>query len=147
MAIYSLSWTRYVMIMDLACDTIMERYLTTLDSPFLRYFFSKTEARKQGNSDTEWYYSTLPDPQDVSTNQIQDSYIILYRIYARDTIFLDLRAYVKVGYATLRDPKIHEFTNFGIPTSNNTRDMIPTLCQHWNTVSELTAAETTWCLN
>ena len=45
--------TRYVMIMDLACDTIMERYLTTFDSPFLRYFFSKTEARKQGNSDTE----------------------------------------------------------------------------------------------
>ena len=42
---------------------------------FLRYFFSKTEARKQGNSDTEWY-STLPDPQDVSANQIRDSYII-----------------------------------------------------------------------
>ena len=75
MAIYSLSWTRYVMILDIACDTIMERYLTTLDSPFLRYFFSKTEARKQGNSDTEWY-STLPDPKDVSTNLIRDSYII-----------------------------------------------------------------------
>ena len=44
-------------------------------------------------------------------------------------IFLDLRAYVKVGYATLCDPKMHEFTNFGIPTSNITGDMIPTLCQ------------------
>ena len=29
------------MIMDLACDTFMERYLTTLDSPYLRYFFLK----------------------------------------------------------------------------------------------------------
>ena len=57
------------MIMDLACDTFKERYLTTLDSPFLRYFFSKTEARKQGNSDTEGKL-TLRDPQDVSTNQI-----------------------------------------------------------------------------
>ena len=61
------------MNMDLACDTFMKPYLTTLDSPFLRYF-SKTEARKQGYSDTEWY-STLRDPQDVSTNQIWDSYI------------------------------------------------------------------------
>ena len=42
---------------------------------FTIFFSSKTEARKQGNSDTEWY-STLPDPQDVSTNQIRDSYII-----------------------------------------------------------------------
>ena len=62
------------MIMDLACDTFMERYLTTLDSPFFTIFFSKTKARKQGNSDTEWY-STLRDPHDVSTNQIWDSYI------------------------------------------------------------------------
>ena len=51
-------------------------------------------------------------------------------IYPRDTIFLDLRAYVKVGYAAVRDSKMHEFTNFGIPTSNNTGDMIPALCQH-----------------
>ena len=29
------------MIMDLACNTFMERFLTTLDSPFLRYFFLK----------------------------------------------------------------------------------------------------------
>ena len=60
--------------MDLACDTFMECYLTTLDNPFLRYFFSETEARKQGNSNTKWY-STLRDPQDVSTNQIWYSYI------------------------------------------------------------------------
>ena len=46
-----------------------------IGQPIFTIFFSKTEARKQGNSDTEWY-STLPDPQDVSTNQIQDSYII-----------------------------------------------------------------------
>ena len=42
--------------------------------PIFTIFFSKTEARKQGNSDTEWN-STLRDPQDVSTNQIWDSYI------------------------------------------------------------------------
>ena len=41
---------------------------------FTLFFFSKTEAGKQGNSDTEWY-STLRDLQDVSTNQIWDSYI------------------------------------------------------------------------
>ena len=29
------------MIIDLACDTIMERYLTTLDSPFYDIFFLK----------------------------------------------------------------------------------------------------------
>ena len=46
-----------------------------IGQPIFTIFFSKTEARKQGNSDTEWY-STLPDPQDVSTNQIRDSYII-----------------------------------------------------------------------
>ena len=62
------------MIMDLACGTFMESYLTALDSPFLRYFFSKTEDRTQGNSDTEWY-STLRDPQDVSTHQNWDSYV------------------------------------------------------------------------
>ena len=42
--------------------------------PIFTIFFSKTEARKQGNSDKEWN-STLRDPQDVSTNQIWDSYI------------------------------------------------------------------------
>ena len=29
------------MIMDIACDTFMERYLTTMDSPFVRFFFRK----------------------------------------------------------------------------------------------------------
>ena len=42
--------------------------------PIFTIFFSKTEARKQGNRDTE-RYSTLRDPQDVSTNRIWDSYI------------------------------------------------------------------------
>ena len=28
------------------------------------------------------------------------------------------------GYATLRHPKIHAYTKFGIPTSNNIRDML-----------------------
>ena len=37
------------MVMDLACDTFMERYLTT-DSSFYD-IFSKTEAKNQGHSD------------------------------------------------------------------------------------------------
>ena len=39
-------------------------------------------------------------------------------------IFVDLRAKVKVGNATLRDPKMHDYTDFGIPTSNNIGDML-----------------------
>ena len=35
----------YVMVIYLACYSFMERYLTTLDSPF-----SKTDARNQGHS-------------------------------------------------------------------------------------------------
>ena len=46
------------MIMDLGCDTFIDRYLTTLDSTFLRYFFLK-QARKQGYSDPEMVYDTL----------------------------------------------------------------------------------------
>ena len=44
--------TMYVTVMDLAWDTFMERYLTTVDSPILTIFFSKTEARIQGHSDS-----------------------------------------------------------------------------------------------
>ena len=29
-------------------------------------------------------------------------------------------------YATLRNPKMHSYTKFGIPISNNTRDMLRT---------------------
>ena len=53
-----------------------------------------------------YMYST-PWPQDVSTNHIWDSYVKLYTIYARGTIFLDLMADVKLGYVTLLVPKMH----------------------------------------
>ena len=50
--------------------------------------------------------------------------------YAPDTIILKTRSEVKVKvtvtrkwYATLRHPKMHPHTKFGIPTSNNIGDM------------------------
>ena len=48
--------------------------------------------------------------------------------YAPDTVFLKTRSEVKVTvtqkwYATLRHPKMHPHTKFGIPTSKNIGDM------------------------
>ena len=60
--------------------------------------------------------------QDASTHQIWDSYLKQYKSYAPDTIILKTRSEVKVKitvtrkwYMTLRYPKIHPHTKFGIP--------------------------------
>ena len=66
--------------------------------------------------------------QDESTHQIWDSYLLLYKRYAPDTIILKTRSEVKVTvtrkwYATLCHLKMHPHTKFGIPTSKNIGDM------------------------
>ena len=60
-----------VMVMYLACDTFMERYLTTLDS----LFFFKLMPEIKVTVATRLYMYSTPWPQDVSTNQIWDSYV------------------------------------------------------------------------
>ena len=62
--------------------------------------------------------------QDASTHQIWNSYLKWYKRYAPDMIILKTRSEVKVTvtrkcYATLRHPKMHPHTKFGIPTSKN----------------------------
>ena len=72
-----------------------------------------------------------PSSQDVFTHQIWNSYLKEYRRYAPDSIqFLKTRSEVKfkvtvtqLYYATLRHPKMHPHTKFGIPTSKNIGDM------------------------
>ena len=54
----------------------------------------------------------------------------IYRICS-DTIFLEPRPGVKVTvtpkqYVTLRDPKVYQHIKYGIPTSNNIRDILRT---------------------
>ena len=75
--------------------------------------------------------------QDASTHPIWNSYLKEYRRYASDTkrdgrtdIFITIKtkSEVKVNvtqkwYATLRHPKMHPHTKFGVPTSKNIRDM------------------------
>ena len=66
--------------------------------------------------------------------QIWNSYLKEYRRYASDSMqFLETRSEVKfkvtvnqLWYATLRHPKMHPHTKFGIPTLNNIRDMLRT---------------------
>ena len=85
--------------MDLACDTFMKRYLTTLDSPFLRYFFLKLRPESKVTvtlNDIRHSLTPKMCPQTKFGIPISNNII-----YARDTIFLDLRANVKVGYARL----------------------------------------------
>ena len=73
----------------------------------------------------------IPPSQDVSTHQIWNSYLKEYRRYAPDSMqFLETRSEVKFKvtvtrkwYATLRHPKMHPHTKFGIPTSKNIGDM------------------------
>ena len=85
---------------------------------------------------------TLPS-QDVSTHQIWNSYLKEYRRYAPDTkrdgrtdrqtdivISLKTKFEVKVKvtvtrkwYTTLRHPKMHPHTKFGIPPSKNIGDL------------------------
>ena len=78
--------------------------------------------------------------QDASTHQIWNSYLNEYRRYAPDTkrdgrteghfITIKTKSEVKVKvtvtwkwYATLRHPKMHPHTKFGIPTSKKIGDM------------------------
>ena len=87
-----------------------------------------------------------PPSQDASTHQIWNSYLKEYRRYAPDTkrdvrtdglyITIKTKSEVKVKvtvtqkwYVTLRHPKMHPHTKFGIPTSKNIGDMHRT--QRW----------------
>ena len=62
----------------------------------------------------------------------QNSYLKEYRRYAPDSMpILETRSEVKFKvtvtqglFATLRHPKMHAHTKFGITTSNNIKDMI-----------------------
>ena len=102
---------------------------------------------------------TLPS-QDASTHQIWNSYLKEYRRYAPDTkldgrrtdwhfttIKTNSEVKVKVTetrkwYATLRHPKMHPHTKFGIPTSNNIGDMHRT----WSGTDGRTDSAITICL-
>ena len=78
-----------------------------------------------------------PPSQDASTHQIWNSYLKEYRRYAPDTkgdgrtdivITIKTKSEVKVivtqkWYVTLRHPKMHPHTKFGIPISKNIGDM------------------------
>ena len=75
------------MAMYLARDTFMENHLTTLDSTF----FLKLMPENQGHSGRLTVYCRLRDPKMCSQTKFG-----IPRIYARDTIFLDLMAVVKV---------------------------------------------------
>ena len=76
------------MVMYLACDTFMENQLTTLDSTF----FLKLMPENQGHSGRLVVYMyRLRDPKMCSQTKFG-----IPRIYARDTIFLDLKTVVKV---------------------------------------------------
>ena len=75
--------------------------------------------------------------QDAFTNQIWNSHLKEYRRYAPDSMHvLETRSEVKfkfkvtvtqLWYVTLCHPKMHQHTEFEIPTSNNIRDMLRTL--------------------
>ena len=72
--------------------------------------------------------------QHAFTHNIWNSYLKEYRRYAPDSMqFLKTRSEVKfkvivtrLGYGTLRHPKMHLHSKFEIPTSNNIRDMLKT---------------------
>ena len=75
-----------------------------------------------------------PSSQDAFPHQIKNSYLKEYRRYAPDSKqFLQTRSEVKVNVtgtqewcATLCHPKMHQHTEFGIPTLNNIGDMLRT---------------------
>ena len=75
------------MVMHLACDTFMENHLTTLDSTFF-----KTDARK---SRSQWSLICICTDS-VTPKMCSQTKFGIPRIYATDTIFLDLMAVVKV---------------------------------------------------
>ena len=69
--------------------------------------------------------------QDASKHQIWDSFLKLYKRYALDTIILKTRSEVMVTvtlkrYVTLRHPKMHIQTNFGIPILKKIRGIFRT---------------------
>ena len=72
--------------------------------------------------------SDIPQSQDAYTHQIWNSYLKEYKRYAPNNIILKSRSKVKVTvtqkwFVTLRHPKMHLHTKFGIPISNNVGDM------------------------
>ena len=75
------------MVMFLACDTFMENHLTTLDSTF----FLKLMPENQGHNGRLTVYVQIRDPKMCSQTKFG-----IPRIYARETIFLDLMVVVKV---------------------------------------------------
>ena len=75
------------MVIYLPCETFMENHLTTLDGTF----FLKLMPENQGHSGRLTVYVKLRDPKMCSQTKFG-----IPRIYARDTIFLDLMAVVKV---------------------------------------------------
>ena len=77
------------MVMYLACDTFMENHLTTLDSTLI---FLKTDARK---SRSQWSLNCICTDS-VTHKMCSQTKFEIPRIYATDTIFLDLMAVVKM---------------------------------------------------
>ena len=75
-----------------------------------------------------------PSFQDALTHQIWNSYLKEYKRCAPDSMqLLETRSaikfkvtVIKLWYATLCHPEMHQHTNFEIPTSNNIRDMLRT---------------------
>ena len=68
------------------------------------------------------------DTRDAFTHQIWNFYLNEYKRCAPDTIILKTRSEVKVTvtrkwYVTLRHPRMHLHTKFGIPTPMNIGDM------------------------
>ena len=70
-----------------------------------------------------------PPSEDAFQHQIWNSNLKEYKRYAPGTMILKTTSDVKVTvtqkwYMTLRHPKMHLHTKFGIPTSKNIRDML-----------------------
>ena len=109
----------------------------------LRTDFSTTEASGQSCIDPETVCDTL-QRQTVSTNRICNSFLKLYRRYALDIIFLELRQEVKMKvtvtrkqHMTLWDPLCICSPNVGF-YQNNIRDML-TIKEigYWHDVLEM----------
>ena len=85
----------------------------------------------QGQSDRKIVCDTPPS-QDALTYQIWNFYLKEYRRYEPESmLILETRSEVKVTvtqgwYTALCQPKMHAHSIFGIPTSNNTGDMLRT---------------------
>ena len=74
-------------------------------------------------------YGTLWHRNVYSQSQVGIAALKHYKIYALDTIFLELGPEDKVKISnpmTLCDPKVYPHTKFGIPVSNYITDMLRT---------------------